>query len=954
MSAMRAGLTQGSLLALASVLLVLLFGGRHLLTQTVPAVGEFSAAPGSSLELVREWWSGWRSTGLGAAAAVPFVMALQGLLGLVTLGSEAAARQIAIVGLLPLGYIGAWRLGRLLRSGRSQVVVVVAYAANPLPYSALASGSWRGLAVYAAAPWLLRRLLLAGADEPFGPATAAAAGSGSGSAAGLPAAGTGGARRTLRQIAGLGVIAGLAAAVYPWAPLAVVVMAFGIALGSALVGRWRGTARLALVAVGGAALGFLLHAPWWYSALRSADPDATLAGRSALGPLSLADAVHFGVGRLGASKLSWGLVVAALLALAIGRGWRLVFAARMWAVAAVCWGLVAAVRADLLTVALPPAEVLLAPAAAALAFSCGLGMVAFDRDLPGYRFGWRQVASLLALVAIAGAALSLTLRSFDGRWHLPARGWDRALSFQTEERDEVGLFRVLWLGHPQVLPAAGWPLPAAVGEGAYTTTFGAPEPRNGFAGPDHSAALLADALESAAKGDTTRVGRLLAPASVRYVIVVDELAPEPDPGFAAAADPALVELLTSQLDLEEVDTNGAIRVFRNAAWAPYAAAIPEPVDAAGLAADRFDDPGIGEALRVDSPRSGQGTLADGLVVHVAESRSDRWRLEVDGGAAEQVGAGWATQFRVVGGGDAELSVAPSGRRLAGNVVQVVAWLAALVVAVFQPSGSQARTSRDLAADAGPKVLTRPLVVDDGGSSPAVSGAAATSPLAKVTAAGSAAVAVASGDGSTGGRGDGDLDLDGPDLDTANAGDGWLAATLDDHDAEDAPVDDARSDPPPESAVGGHVNGSLPVTSNGAAAPSGADDPDGWAEVDLGGFAERLGEFTGGGREAPGPDDDLDPAVDLDPVADVARTGDVDRDGEVDHAGDHDGRLDGAGEFDPIGDRDQAGHLDRAGEFDPTAGLDRAGGPDAAGPDDGPGESGASEGEHASGGSEAGR
>ena len=88
--------------------------------------------PNGALEPAREWWSGWRSTGLGSAGSVPFLLALQGGLGALLLGSETLARHVLIVGLLPLGYLGAWRLGRLPQSGRSQVAVLAAYAANPI------------------------------------------------------------------------------------------------------------------------------------------------------------------------------------------------------------------------------------------------------------------------------------------------------------------------------------------------------------------------------------------------------------------------------------------------------------------------------------------------------------------------------------------------------------------------------------------------------------------------------------------------------------------------------------------------------------------------------------------------------------------------------------------------------------------------------------------------------
>lgn len=723
-TAMRAGLTQGSAVVVAVVALVLFFGARHLFSQTMPTIGEFTAAPDSALGPAREWWSGWRSTGLGSAGSVPFLLALQGGLGALLVGGQTLARQVLIIGLLPLGYVGAWRLGRLGRSGRSQVAALVAYAANPVAYSALASGSWRGLAAYAAAPWVLRKLVVASHDEPFEPATE------DGSTTPMSPR-----RRLVRQVAGLGVVTALASAIYPWAPGLVALAVVGVVIGSALVGRWRGVGRLALVGVAGAAVGVALHAPWWWSALGSGDPDVTPAGRAGGGAYSLADALHFGVGPFAGSRLSWGLLIAPLLSLAIGRGWRLVWAGRAWAIAGVCWALVAASRYDLFSLRLPPAEVLLAPAAAALALACGLGVAAFERDLPGYRFGWRQLASLAAVGALSLASLSLVSRSFDGRWDVPARGWDRALRFQTDELADIGRFRVLWLGDDAVLPAAGWPLPDEVGAGSYTTTVGVPESRNLFAGPEHDTRLLADSLAAASRGDTTRLGRLLAPASVRYIVVVDKLAPDPDPGIESPADPRFVELLSGQLDLEEVDVNGAIRVFRNASWMPYVAAIPAAIDGPGLAPAGFDPATATQALMADGPRHAEGTVESRTVLHVAESRSPNWQLSVDGAEAAAIDTGWANQFRVVGKGAAELSYRPSGSRQLVNAAQLAAWLALLVVAMQQPSGRRARALRRKALVEGnePVVVTRNLVVEPGATEGAVLGAAAAAAAPAVVA-----------------------------------------------------------------------------------------------------------------------------------------------------------------------------------------------------------------------------
>ena len=115
--------------------------------------------------------------------------------------------------------------------------------------------------------------------------------------------------------------------------------------------------------------------------------------------------MRFQVGPIGGGVLGWALLVAAALPLLIGQGERHAWAVRGWALALAGWGSAwLSLRGDL-PVPLPEPAVLLAPAAAGLALAAAMGVAAFERDLPGYRFGWRQIASGVAAAAVALAIL---------------------------------------------------------------------------------------------------------------------------------------------------------------------------------------------------------------------------------------------------------------------------------------------------------------------------------------------------------------------------------------------------------------------------------------------------------------------------------------------------------------------------------------------------------------------
>src|SRR5690606_662400 len=93
------------------------------------------------------------------------------------------------------------------------------------------------------------------------------------------------------------------------------------------------------------------------------------------------------------------------------------------------------------------------------------------------------------------------------------------------ENDELP-FRVLWLGDPAALPLGSWELDEGV---AYATTDdGIPGVEDLWVGSDDGrTSLLADALDLARTGQTARLGRLLAPMAVRYVVVPEQMAPAP-------------------------------------------------------------------------------------------------------------------------------------------------------------------------------------------------------------------------------------------------------------------------------------------------------------------------------------------------------------------------------------------------------------------------------------------
>ncbi|HSP03173.1 MAG TPA: hypothetical protein VLR27_06705, partial [Acidimicrobiales bacterium] len=363
---------------------------------------------------------------------------------------------------------------------------------------------------------------------------------------------------------------------------------------------------------------------------------------------------------------------------------------------------------DRLPLALPPAETMLAPAAASMAIAVGLGVVAFEVDLRQYHFGWRQVASIVAGVALVVGAIPTMLDAGNGRWYLPAG--DLQSTFGFLEGEEPG-FRVLWIGHPDVLPLPGHPLdlpdrdePTSDHVVYATSQDGLPSITDGWPGSeDGPTQLIEDALVLAARGETSRLGRLLAPMAIRYVVVPTASAPRPLGGVQRPAPVQVTGTLADQLDLAAVPVNPAYDVYRNEAALPSPAMIPATAGS-GAAFDVTAGDLVGaEAVLGErvGPTTRTGEVPAGARIHHASASSDRWELLVEGRPAPSTKLfGWAQGFEPATSGEATLRYDTAPVRYGVLAFQALFWLVAIRFArrarhrapVVLPSSEPALTS----------------------------------------------------------------------------------------------------------------------------------------------------------------------------------------------------------------------------------------------------------------------
>jgi len=675
----RSGALRWSLAAWLATIVIVGFGSRHLVFEPIAEVGGFLPFDRGPRDLLDAYLSGWRTSGLGSSSPAPTAFGLLAVAGSVFLGAMGALRQVLLLGSVLVGLVGAYRLLRPTGSPHAQAAALVVYGAIPLAYDAIADARWGALTVHAATPWLLAQLGRAAGWAPFGPV------------GGEPGPGVR-PHRTVPRLAAIGLLVALVAAVEPAVVPVVAVVLAGLVLGSLLAGAVAGAGRLVACGAGGLAVAVVLHLPWSLDVLLPGAAWTDVVGHAGLAESPALGALfRFDVGPVGGSVVAFGLPLAATLPLLIGREWRFEWAVRAWTVALLLIGLTWAADGDRLGLALPPAEVMLAPAAACLALALGLGVVAFEVDLRAYHFGWRQLASIAAGVALLVGAVPTLLDAGNGRWYLPAGDLDTTFAFLERDRREEPGFRVLWIGHPDVLPLPGEDLGLEVEDDptsehvVYATTDeGLPSITDGWPASGGGATeLVEDAVALAADGQTSRLGRLLAPMAIRYVVVPSAAAPEPLGGVRRPAPDTVLDVLGDQLDLAAVPVNPAYTVYRNEA------ALPTPALLEGDAGDgrAFDVPAsaVAGARPVladrDGPTRWQGEVpAGGRVLH-ASGADDGWELRVDGDPQPRTKLfGWAQGFEPEAGGRGVLRYDTDPLRYGVVLVQVVLWLVAVRVA----------------------------------------------------------------------------------------------------------------------------------------------------------------------------------------------------------------------------------------------------------------------------------
>lgn len=650
-------------LAVLGTLVIIVVGSRGLLIGGTRVVGEFlplRTATESPRALLSTYVNGWWSGGFGHATPVPTAAALTALAGIAMAFQIGLLQSVAIVGAVIVGCVGMWQVASGYFSHRARVAAFVVYGLTPVSYVAIGRGQWGVLLTVAALPWVLRLFVVAGEQHT-------------------------GARQTQIRAACV-LVAAIVVAYLPTFLVVIVVTSIAWAAGS-LVGRHsvrEATASLRVASL--MVVGSIVMLSPWSQTLLTGDRLGSLIGqRPGLdGGGRLGD-----VGAVGGGSWSIGLVAVGLFAplvvsQLVARSTRVAWTMRSLFLVVPPMALIVLNSSSVLDVRMPATEVLLVIVSCGVALGAAtLASFVFDDEV-STTFRWWKPLVAIAVCGVVVGSVPTVFAAVDGRWNQPDTTVSQLLA-QLPTNPPEGDFVSLYVARPEVLPLRGERLRQDLAFGV--ARDGELTLRNQFVATRSTLdEAVGRIVEQIIDKETIRAGRLLAPLSVRYVVV-----PIIDGARSTTTAPldapvGLLDGLAQQLDLRRIYTASDLVIFENTAWIPTLAVLDEP---SALASQQAGDSALMSArLRVLAPLPLVGDIAserraiDPSTVHLAVPYNDGLTLRVGSSDVKaRVAFGGTTAFDSPAGGIAQINYdTPLGYQVQ-VIVQALLWIA-LIVATF--------------------------------------------------------------------------------------------------------------------------------------------------------------------------------------------------------------------------------------------------------------------------------
>lgn len=547
----------------AQALLVLFLGMgwliavRNLVALPLPLIGR--------LEPLSSWWQNWHfffaswsPVGVGTGTPAMPGFGILAFAGIFVGGRMGILLRVALIAAGPIGALGIARLLNRRVSNRARVVASAAYLALPMGLNMIAQGRIDVLVVVAGLPFVTRRLLeLMGVpgfrQEPY-PAP-------------VPFGHRGWRVTEAGQRMSVIMTIALMTAFAPATLVVVAIIVVGLGLAAAVSSVERNLTVAPLRLLGSLSFNVAVF-------LLPMTVDTLLAGRRApeifglaRGPWSapsLAALLRGADGVWGTTWWGWLWPIAALAALLLARGPRREAVNRVGMIALIT--LVVATLSDhhWMGSFTPDLDVLLILYGVCVAVLVGFAIAAMENDLRHSTFGWRQVLTSVACLAMVIAPLEFIGSWASGRFNMPTTSAIQSLNGLTPGNGAS--YRILWLADPSVLPGPGWSI--APGLAATTSTDGLLGGATVFTPPNSGTMdVVLTAVHEALDGQAVDLGQTLSAAGISTIVVLNASAPPIASVQTAPVRPvpgALVMELDQQSDLALNLSTPIFNVYTNA------------------------------------------------------------------------------------------------------------------------------------------------------------------------------------------------------------------------------------------------------------------------------------------------------------------------------------------------------------------------------------------------------
>jgi hypothetical protein len=396
----------------------------------------------------------------------------------------------------------------------------------------------------------------------------------------------------------------------------------------------------------------------------------------------------------------YGAVIGAVL---LVRGARTQWALR--GATLVAAGLLLAISDDAALLPLHMAEpgIMLVPVALGLAMCAGAMGASLATDLGRGRLSWRQPFGALVGVVFALGLIPTAVNSVQGSWHQPSLTLPQLLA-QLPDTSTDGDYRTLFIGDSRVLPGA----PLGFGWGiSYSVTNGPlPKIDEHWEIPETTVRENASAaMYGIVRGQTSRAGRLLAPLSVRFIVVPIIDGAQSTRNNPIAAPQGLVESLSRQLDLKRKFASPDVVVFENSSWLPVRSMLTQIGSQSSQLAGAqsmiaADISGATALPAVEYFNSAVSAQVEPGTLHLAVPFTPQWKVTVDGKEfSSRPAFGLTNAYDIDTAGVATISFTASRWHTLLILVQFTTWVVVVFIALSRRRRRTLRRDKPAVFDA---------------------------------------------------------------------------------------------------------------------------------------------------------------------------------------------------------------------------------------------------------------